>query len=145
MSRVPFCLGTSDSRVCGVPMCTYVIKSGNFLLLICLLSIILLDQMEEPRKVEGSPPPPSPMFLLIFWPSFEMSTPHHGGSSALTLLWFDPTLEVPSEEAVLLGGILDSFPPHSEVAFYERWTNWTLPISFLFFSFFKWWLNAWNI
>lgn len=46
----PFCLCTS--RVCGVAIYTCAIKFGLFLLLICLMSSWLLDQMKEPRKVE---------------------------------------------------------------------------------------------
>lgn len=42
------------SHMCRVPICASVIKFGHFLLLTCLTSILLLDQLKEPRKTEGS-------------------------------------------------------------------------------------------
>ena len=49
----------SDSHTCGVPICTYAIKFGYFLLLICPMSIWLLDQPKKPRKVKEISPPPN--------------------------------------------------------------------------------------
>ena len=48
--------------------CTYVIKF-DFLLLFCLMSILFLDQPEEPRKGRGDifPSPTQPFFTSYRW------------------------------------------------------------------------------
>lgn len=54
----PFCLWTSpvcevpDSHICGVSIDMHAIKFDHFLLLICLLSIWLLNQPKKTLRVE---------------------------------------------------------------------------------------------
>lgn len=59
-----FCLWTSQA--CGVPICTYVIKFAYFFLLICLMSISLVDQPEEPIRVEESLLHPYTSNVMVF-------------------------------------------------------------------------------
>lgn len=44
----------------------YVIKFGHFLLLICLMSILIIDQLEDPRRVEEKFLPPHTPLSLNF-------------------------------------------------------------------------------
>ena len=63
----------SLTHVCGVPTHTYVMKSGYFLLLICLMSIWLLDWRKEPwgfRKVSSCP---TTQILIKFFYQFGCS------------------------------------------------------------------------